>query len=374
MLVPALPDRVIESVHAASDGLYVLARKGAYSQLLHVDYGTRKISEIALPFEGHADEVFTDPRKPGATIALSSWVVSPVFFSYDPKSGKFTDLHIGAKGDIDASAFIVSDLQTKAADGVMVPLSLVQPKGVATPQIAIIEAYGSYGISELADFSSRRAIAMKEGMAYGICHVPWRRRTWRGLASGWQGRQQAQHLAGHHRLWRGSHRAWCDHQGQAVHYRRLGRWHHYGRAMEERPDLFAGVLDLVPAANTTRSEFTPNGPDNIPEFGTITNEQGFKNLLAMDSVLHVRSGVTYPAVMIATGLNDPRVAPWEPAKFAASLLASGTPNPVLLRIDPEAGHGIGSTRSQTDLLMSDVLAFVKWRAGVEGWKPVFAKP
>ena len=49
-----------------------------------------------------------------------------------------------------------------------------------------------------------------------------------------------------------------------------------GRAMQERPDLFAGVLDLVPAANTVRSEFTPNGPPNIPEFGTIKTEQGFK--------------------------------------------------------------------------------------------------
>jgi prolyl oligopeptidase len=374
VLVPASPDRVIESVHAASDGLYVLTRKGAYSQFLHVDYRTGKISESALPFEGHADEVFTDPRQPGATIALSSWVVSPVFLSYNPKSGAFTDLHIGAKGDIDASAFIVSDLQAKAADGVMVPLSLVQPKGVPTPQIAIIEAYGSYGISELADFSSRRAVAMKEGIAYGICHV----RGGGELGEAWR---LAGKDASKHNTWQDIIACGEDLIARGVTTKDKlfiiggsAGGITMGRAMEERPDLFAGVLDLVPAANTTRSEFTPNGPDNIPEFGTITNEHGFKNLFEMDSVLHVKSGVTYPAVMIATGLNDPRVAPWEPAKFAASLLASGTPNPVLLRIDPEAGHGIGSTRSQTDLLMSDALAFVKWRAGVEGWRPVFTKP
>jgi len=74
-------------------------------------------------------------------------------------------------------------------------------------------------------------------------------------------------------------------------------------------------------------------------------------------------------VMISTGLNDPRVSPWEPAKFAAALEASGAPNPVLLRVDEQAGHGIGSTRTQTDLLTADWIAFAKWRAGDPAWRP-----
>jgi prolyl oligopeptidase len=143
--------------------------------------------------------------------------------------------------------------------------------------------------------------------------------------------------------------------------------------MTDRPDLFAGVFDIVPAANTLRAEFSPNGPDNIPEFGSIKTEQGFKNLLAMDSVQHVKPGVEYPAVMISTGLNDPRVSPWEPAKFAAALQASGSPNPVLLRVDEQAGHGIGSTRTQGDLLTSDWIAFAFWRSGQEGWRPSAAR-
>jgi prolyl oligopeptidase len=129
------------------------------------------------------------------------------------------------------------------------------------------------------------------------------------------------------------------------------------------------VIDIVPAANTLRAEFSPNGPDNIPEFGSIKTEQGFKNLYAMDSIQHVQKGVTYPAVLISTGLNDPRVSPWEPAKFAAALMASGTPNPVLLRVDSQAGHGIGSTRTQADLLSADWIAFVFWRSGDPGWRP-----
>jgi hypothetical protein len=62
-----------------------------------------------------------------------------------------------------------------------------------------------------------------------------------------------------------------------------------------------------------------------------------------------------------------------PAKFAAALMASGSPNPVLLRVDLNSGHGHGSTRSQTDLLVTDWIAFIKWRAGVPGWRPDFGK-
>ena len=76
--------------------------------------------------------------------------------------------------------------------------------------------------------------------------------------------------------------------------------------------------------------------------------------------------------MITTGLNDPRVSPWEPAKLAAALQASGTARPMLLRIDAEAGHGIGSTKSQNDALYADMWAFVFWRAGLPDWQPRFS--
>jgi prolyl oligopeptidase len=89
----------------------------------------------------------------------------------------------------------------------------------------------------------------------------------------------------------------------------------------------------------------------------------------MDTIRHVTRGKQYPAVMVTTGLNDPRVASWEPAQVAATLQASGTTKPVLLRIDEEAGHGIGSTKTQTDTLTADWIAFVFWRAGLSDWQP-----
>lgn len=368
-LVPAQPDRVIEGFYAASDALYVTARKGAYSQLLRVPAGSDKVEQVALPFEGHVGEAFSDPRKPGIVVGLSGWVTQPTYLRYDPSSRKFATLDIGHAGDMDAAAFKVSDLQAKARDGAMVPLSLIQPKDAKGPQITLVEAYGSYGISNLADFSTRRAAAMREGVNYGICHV-------RGGGEKGEAWRLGGKDANKHHTWQDLIACGEDLIARGVTSKDKlfiiggsAGGITMGRALTERPDLFAGVLDLVPAANTLRSEFSPNGPPNVPEFGSVKTKQGFKNLFAMDSIQHVKQGVTYPAVMITTGLNDPRVSPWEPAKFAAALQASGTPNPVLLRIDAEAGHGIGSTRTQTDLQTADTIAFMKWRAGVPGWRP-----
>ena len=369
VLIPADPRRIIEEVHAAADALYVVTSDGVYSHLLRVPAGAGQIEEVALPQRGHVSQVFTDPRVPGLTLELSSWVSPPTSYQFDPAARRFTDLHLGVRGNIDSAALEVRDLEAVARDGVKVPLSLIVPRGVAGPTPTVIEAYGSYGISELADFSTRRAAMMREGVAYAVCHV----RGGGELGEAWRlGGKDANKP----NTWRDIIACGEDLIARGVTSRDklfiLGGSAGgitMGRAMTERPDLFAGVIDLVPAANTLRAEFSPNGPPNVPEFGTIATAAGFHNLYEMDSIQHVRPGVRYPPVMIATGLNDPRVSPWEPAKFAAALEASGDPNPVLLRIDEQAGHGIGSTRTQGDLLIADQLAFIFWRSGREGWRP-----
>jgi prolyl oligopeptidase len=295
--------------------------------------------------------------------------VPPTTYHYDSVKKSFADLKVGTHGDMASAAFIVSDLEAKAAEGVMVPLSLIQPKKTQGAQITIIEAYGSYGVSELADFSVRRAAAMRQGLTYGVCHV----RGGGELGEAWR-------LAGKDA---NKHHTWEDLIACAEHLIARGITSHdklfiiggsaggitMGRSLTERPELFAGVIDLVPAGNTLRAEFSPNGPPNIPEFGTIKAEAGFNNLYEMDTIRHVNKGTQYPAVMVTSGLNDPRVAPWEPAEVAASLQASGTRQPVLLRIEEDAGHGIGSTKTQTDVLTADWIAFVFWRAGLPAWQP-----
>jgi prolyl oligopeptidase len=373
VLVPTEKDRVIDSIHAASDALYVLARHGVYSLLLRVPYGSAKIEEVALPFKGHIEEAFTNPRQPGITVDLEGFVVPPTTFAYDSKKKNFTDLKLGVTPHYDSGRYEISDLEARAEDGVMVPDTLVRPKDAKGPQVVLIQAYGSYGISQLANFSSRAASFLEAGGTYASCHV----RGGGELGDAWR-------LAGKDankvHTWRDL--IACAEDLIARGYTTKAKLFIFGgsaggmtmgRALTEQPDLFAGVIALVPSANALRAEFQPAGPINIPEFGTIKTKKGFNNLYEMDTIQHVRPGVQYPPVLITTGLNDPRVSPWEPAKLAAALQASGTARPILLRIDAEAGHGFGSTKSQDDALYADMWTFVFWRAGLPDWQPHFSK-
>ena len=123
---------------------------------------------------------------------------------------------------------------------------------------------------------------------------------------------------------------------------------------------------LFRSLNQVRFETTPNGVNNTPEFGSCETESGFQALYAMDSFLHIRDGVNYPAMLITHGITDPRVEPWQSAKFAARVqAASVSGKPVLLRMDYEAGHGIGSTKTQQLQERADIFAFMMWQFGME---------
>jgi len=140
--------------------------------------------------------------------------------------------------------------------------------------------------------------------------------------------------------------------------------------MTDRPDLFAAAVPQVGALDALRFEFSANGVPNIPEFGTVKNEAQFASLVEMDSLRHVVDGTAYPATLVTTGINDPRVPPWESLKFAARLqAATSSGKPVLLRIDYAAGHGIGSTKSQRQEENADVLSFLLWQFGQPGFQP-----
>jgi prolyl oligopeptidase len=207
---------------------------------------------------------------------------------------------------------------------------------------------------------------------YAVCHV-------RG--GGWYG--EAWHRAG----------MLATKQHTIDDFIACGRWlvaHHYtspahlagegtsaggitiGGAITQAPGLFAAALDVVGVSDALRSEFTPNGPPNIPEFGTETTAAGFHDLYPIDAYLHVRDGVAYPAVMLITGINDPRVAPWELGKFAARLqAATSSGRPILLRVDYDAGHGfLASSRAQSDQLLADQYSFLLWQLGDPGFQTI----
>jgi protease II len=143
-----------------------------------------------------------------------------------------------------------------------------------------------------------------------------------------------------------------------------------GRAMTERPDLFAAVIDGVGWSNPLRYVAEQNAYGEEAEWGAIADEAGYHYLKTIDSYQAVKDGVAYPAVLLTTGITDPRVAPFHVGKMTARLqAASASGAPVLLRVDFDAGHGIGSTRAQQDREATDTYVFLIWRTGGKGRIP-----
>ena len=95
------------------------------------------------------------------------------------------------------------------------------------------------------------------------------------------------------------------------------------------------------------------------EFGTVKNPAHFKAMYALSPYHRVKDGQTYPAVIVTTGANDPRVDAWMPSKFAARLqAATASENPILVRLSADSGHGMGTALSEKIAQQADVFAFL----------------
>ena len=143
-----------------------------------------------------------------------------------------------------------------------------------------------------------------------------------------------------------------------------------GRAVTTAPELFAAAIMDVGIMDAVRAEESANGITNISEFGSYKNATEFPALLEMSTYHQIKEGTAFPAVMFIHGLNDPRVDVWHSAKAAARFQAATTSGkPILMRLDGQAGHGIGSTAQQGFSKQADIYSFLLWQFGKMGLKP-----
>ncbi|HEX8507200.1 MAG TPA: prolyl oligopeptidase family serine peptidase [Hymenobacter sp.] len=142
-----------------------------------------------------------------------------------------------------------------------------------------------------------------------------------------------------------------------------------GRAITERPDLFAAAISNVSCSNALRMENSPNGPVNAPEFGTVKDSVQCMALYEMDAFQHVKEGTKYPAVLCVGGMNDPRVIVWQPGKFAAALQAASTSGkPVLMQVNYDNGH-FTEDKKVAFRNFANMYAFALWQAGHPNFQP-----
>ena len=362
---------VVEALTAARDGVYARLMDGGVQRLRRIAVDG-KVGDVALPYDGSIVGMYSSTDADGVLLYLTGWVQPSAIWAVDAGTLAAVDTGLNPQPPFDLSPYVATRAFATAKDGAKVPYAVVMrrdtPRDGKRP--TIVEAYGAYQYAQSPTFRARNLAFLDAG---GIIVVA-------GVRGGGEyGREW--HAAGRGATKPNSWRdliAVCEALIAARYTRSASLAIEggsaggitVGRAMTERPDLFAVVLSLVGSSNQLRAEFSANGPANIPEFGSVATEAGFRALLAMDAYQSVRPGTRYPAVLLTTGVSDPRVAPWQVGKMTAALQAATTAaKPVLMRVDFDAGHGLGSTRAQSDALQADEFAFVLWQAGVPGYQP-----
>jgi len=360
-------EAVVTFIGTAKDALYVQTLDGGVGKLWRVDYKGGAPQAIKLPYDGTAFIGWTDSLTEGLLFGLTSWTKSTAYFAYNPKTQTATDSTLVPPIPIDLSSIESTSVKVKSHDGTMVPLVILHKRGLKRDGTnpTLIEGYGAYGIVNTEPF-------------FASNFLPWLERGGVIALAGVRGGGEYGedwHLAGKEKT---KPNTWKDFIACAeylVSEKYTSPAHLAGQggsaggilignSIVDRPDLFGAAIDQVGDNNALRFEVTSNGVPNIPEFGSVTTEEGFKALLAMDAYQKVKDGVKYPAVLLTTGINDPRVEPWMSAKMAARLQAASTSNkPVLLRIDYDAGHGFGSTKRQRNEQSADIYAFLFQQLG-----------
>jgi len=234
-------------------------------------------------------------------------------------------------------------------DGRRVPISLVYriDKRREGPQPLLLYGYGAYGYSLDVDFSSTRLSLLDRGVIFACAHV-------RG------GGEMGKHWHDEGRMLHKKN-TFSDFVACAEHLIR----EHYtqpsmlvieggsaggllmGAVTNLRPDLFRAVVAEVPfvdVINTMLDASLPLTTGEYEEWGNPNDKAYFDYMASYSPYDNLAKG-DYPAMLVETSLNDSQVMYWEPAKYVAKLRRFKTDaNPLLLRVNMDAGHGGASGR------------------------------
>ena len=366
----------ITDMAVTSDGLfYVVTTNGVEANAFFKSHDGGEVKALDFPVSAGAILLSAKGQKFSEVwMTATGWVTPSTRFRYDPKTDTFTDETMSSKPEYsEFSDVVVREVEVESHDGAMVPVSIIHKKDIHMDGSApmLVYGYGSYGVNVSPGLysTSLHQWVLFDGVL-AVAHV-------RGSSA----KGNAWHLAGQKvnkpNTWKDlvASTKWLHEQGYSSpkHTTIMGGSAGgilVGRAMEESPETFGVVVAAVGSMNPLRAELTPNGPVNVPEFGTHTIEEEFHALLEMDSYHNLKEGLDYPSVLATAGFNDPRVTYWGPAKFVArAQTLISDPTDIVFKVNYDAGHGQGSQKSVVFEDRRDMYAYALWKTGHPDFQP-----
>ena len=366
LLVPQ-GDWAMHSVAPVEDGFLIVEVRGPDWRVQQYSNNGKFVRTAPLPKTGIGiGTIASSARSDRALISYSGWTIPSRWAEYDATHGTLKTV-FEVKPAADYSGVVSYRLDAISKDGTKIPVTVIAMRSMAPNgrRPTILYGYGGFGICTAPRFLGSTLAWLERGGVYAVANIRGGGEYGEGWhADGMLAKKQngfddfyaaAQALVQHH---------WTD----PAHLGILGGSNGgllMGAALTQHPSEYRAVVSLVGIYDMLRAELWPNGQYNVSEYGTVTKKPDFEWLRAYSPLQNVKPHTAYPAVLLITGVNDPRVAPWQSRKFAAALQAATTSSdPVLLLTRMNEGHGVTASFSQRVGNAAAAMAFFAQELGL----------
>ena len=347
--------------------LFASYLKDAKTEVVQFDMEGKKVRDVQLPAIGTARGFGGDEDDESLYYSFTSFTYPSSIYKFDIGTGT-SELYTQPKVDFDPEAYETKQVFYESKDGTKVPMFIVHKKGLELNgnNPTYLYAYGGFNISLRPGFNTGRVHWLENG---GIYAQP--------------------NLRGGGEYGEAWHKAGTKMQKQNVFddFIAAAEWlieNNYtssdklaiaggsnggllvGATMTQRPDLAKVAFPAVGVMDMLRYHKFTAGAGWASDYGTSEDsKEMFDYLKGYSPVHNLNAGTSYPATMVTTADHDDRVVPAHSFKFAATLQESHEgPNPVLIRIETDAGHGAGTPISKRLEQLADIYSFAWYNMGV----------
>ena len=357
----------------STGGGYIFARymKDAVTSMKQFDYDGKLIRTIDLPGIGTASGFGGKEKEKDLYFSFTNYITPGTIYKYNADSGK-SEVYQKPNVKFNPENYVSEQVFYTSKDGTKIPMMINYKKGTKLDgkNPTILYSYGGFNISLQPAFSVVNAIWMENGGIYAVPNIRGGGeygKKWHDAGTKMQKKNVFEDFiaAGEYLQQKG----YTSKEYMALSGRSNGGLL-VGATMTMRPDLAkvafpgVGVLDML-----RYNKFTA-GAGWSYDYGTAEDsKEMFEYLKSYSPVHQVRKGVCYPSTMIITSDHDDRVVPAHSFKFGAELQEKQScNNPVLVRIEVNAGHGAGRSTDQVIGENADLLSFALYEMGIKALK------
>ena len=352
-------ENLLESVSIAGDKYIAQHLVEVKAKLTIYDTTGAMVREIPIPEMCDIGELSGHRKDSLVFFSVSRFTAPPSIFKYNLLTNQ-TSLYSQPKINFDSEAYETKQVKYKSKDGTMVPMFITHKKGLKLDGTnpCFMFGYGGFSSHYGPEFRIDRAVFLEAGGVYAVAGI----RGGNDYGEEWHEagikckKQNVfdDFIAGGEFL---IAQGYTSKEKLAVQGRSNGGLL-IGAVMTQRPDLFKVCIPMVGVLDMLRYHKFTIGRYWASDYGLSENEEEFKCLYKY-SPLHNVKAASYPATLITTGDHDDRVVPAHSFKFAATLQENQKGNnPVLIRIDKNAGHGSGKPTDKQIEEAADIWAFV----------------